>query len=96
MSEQDIFAVILFGLMTNFIFSMLFAMLLHKNINPQEMIAIMDTKELKKTAWYKRVVIIIPFAKTVMVLYRVYILQVYFLNQGKSYKDYMKYLVSNQ
>jgi len=96
MSEQDIFTVILFGLMTNFIFSMLFAMLLHKNINPREMITIMDTKEIKKTTWYKKVVIIIPFAKTVMVLYRVYILQVYFLNQGKSYKDYMKYLVSNQ
>lgn len=41
--------------------------------------------------WWMPFTILIPFVKMALTLYRVYILQVYFLNRGKSYYDFLVY-----
>jgi hypothetical protein len=93
MYEQDIMAYIIFGLILNFLFSMLFGLYLSKNIGMEEMIM---SKGEKDQAWWMPLTLIIPFAKMLITLYRVGILQIYFLNQGRTHKDFWIYLTSDQ
>lgn len=93
MFEQELMAYILFGIILNFIFSLLFGIYLSKNIGIQEM---MSTKGDKEQSLFIRLTILIPYAKMVLTLYRVAILQFYFLNQGKSHKEFWVYLTSEQ
>jgi len=92
MSEQDIFTIVLFGLMANFFFSIMFGMLINRNIGIMEVVKIVRGHKTPQP-WYQVILIVIPFAKAIFTLYRVYILQVYFLNQGKSYRDFLLYMV---
>ena len=92
MSDQDIFSIVLFGLMANFFFSIMFGVLINRNVGMMEVIKIVKGKH-RSQPWYQILLIIIPFGKAIFTLYRVYILQVYFLNQGKTYKDYLLHMV---
>jgi len=91
MFEQELMAYILFGIILNFIFSLLFGLYLSNNIGIQEM---MQTKGEKEQSTLIRLSILIPFAKMLLTLYRVAVLQIYFLNQGKTHKEYWVYLTS--
>jgi len=91
MFEQELMAYVLFGIILNFIFSLLFGLYLSNNIGLQEM---MQTKGEKEQSAFIRLTILIPFAKMLLTLYRVAILQIYFLNQGKSHKEFWVYLTS--
>lgn len=91
--EQDIFTLALFGLITNFFFSVMFGLLINRNVGIVEVMRIVKDK---KQPWYHTFALVIPFAKAVMVLYRVYILQVYFLNRGKSYRDFLIYILQDR
>ena len=91
MFEQELFAYILFGIILNFVFSLLFGLYLSNNIGIQEM---METKGEKEQSAFLRLCILVPFAKMLLTLYRVAILQFYFLNQGKSHKEFWVYLTS--
>lgn len=93
MYEQDIMAYVILGLILNFLFSMLFGLYLSKNIGMQEM---MMSKGEKDQAWWMPLTLIVPFAKMLITLYRVAILQIYFLNQGRSHKEFWIYLTSDQ
>jgi hypothetical protein len=44
--------------------------------------------------WWMFFSLIVPFAKMIITLYRVAILQFYFLNEGKTHKDFWIYLTS--
>lgn len=87
--EQDIVAISLFGIILNFLFSFLFGWYLSHNIGVEEMILVKGNK--KQPSWMA-LMLILPFAKMAITLYRVTILQLYFLNQGRSHKDYWVYL----
>jgi hypothetical protein len=91
--EQDLIAYILFGIMLNFTFSILFGVYLSKNIGMQEM---MSTKGDKKQSTIVSLSLLFPFAKMAITLYRVAILQIYFLNRGLSHKDFWVYLTNDQ
>lgn len=91
MFEQELMAYILFGIILNFIFSLLFGLYLSKNIGIQEM---METKGEKEQSALIRLTILIPYAKMLVTLYRVAVLQFYFLNQGKTHKEFWVYLTS--
>lgn len=91
MFEQELVAYILFGIILNFVFSLLFGLYLSKNIGIQEM---MQSKGEKEQSTLIRLSILIPFAKMLLTLYRVAILQFYFLNQGKTHKEFWVYLTS--
>jgi hypothetical protein len=90
--EQDFVAVILFGIILNFVFSFLFGWYLSHNIGVQEMLL---SKGNKKQPSWMVLMLIFPFAKMLITLYRVGILQFYFLNQGLSHKDYWIYLTKD-
>ncbi len=89
MYEQDFVAILLFGIILNFLFSFLFGWYLSLNIGMQEM---MLSKGDKKQPSWMVLTLLIPFAKMGITLYRVTILQLYFLNQGRSHKDFWIYL----
>lgn len=89
MFEQDLIAYLIFGVMLNFIFSILFGIYLSKNIGMNEMI---NSKGTKIQSPLVAFTLFIPYAKMVVTLYRVAILQFYFLNQGKSHKEFWIYL----
>lgn len=91
MFEQELIAYILFGIILNFTFSLMFGLYLSQNIGIKEM---METKGEKAQSILMRLTLIIPFAKMLLTLYRVAILQFYFLNQGKSHKEFWIYLTS--
>jgi len=91
MFEQELMAYIIFGIFLNFVFSLLFGVYLSKNIGMQEM---MQTKGEREQSIFVRLSILIPYAKMLLTLYRVAILQFYFLNQGKSHKEFWVYLTS--
>lgn len=91
MFEADFIAYALFGIMLNFVFSLLFGLYLTQNIGIQEM---MQTKGEKELSLLVRLSILIPYAKMLLTLYRVAILQFYFLNQGKSHKEFWIFLTS--
>ena len=91
MYEQDFMAYMIFGLLLNFIFSIMFGIYLSKNIGMQEMIT---SKGDKEQSFLVRISILIPFAKMMITLYRVTILQLYFLNKGYSHKQFWIYMTS--
>jgi len=91
MFQQELMAYVLFGIILNFIFSLLFGLYMSNNIGLQEM---MQTKGEKEQSPFIRISILIPFAKMLLTLYRVAILQIYFLNQGKTHKDFWIYLTN--
>lgn len=91
MFEQEFIAYILFGIILNFVFSLLFGLYLSQNIGMEEM---MQSKGEREQSMLIRLSILIPFAKMLLTLYRVAILQFYFLNRGKSHKEFWVYLTS--
>ena len=91
MFEQELMAYVIFGIFLNFVFSLLFGVYLGKNIGIQEM---MQAKGEREQSIFVRLSILIPYAKMLLTLYRVAILQFYFLNQGKSHKEFWVYLTS--
>jgi len=93
MFEQDFVAYIIFGLILNFLFSILFGFYLTKNIGLEEM---MNSKGEKEQSILISLSLFIPFAKMLITLYRVAILQLYFLNKGHSHKEFWIYLTNIQ
>jgi hypothetical protein len=89
MFEQDFVAYFLFGIVLNFVFSILFGIYLSKNIGMNEMI---NSKGEKVQSSLVAISLFIPYAKMIITLYRVIILQFYFLNQGKTHKEFWIYL----
>lgn len=87
--EEELLAYIIFGIILNFLFSILFGLYLSNNIGMDEMI---NTKGEKEQAWWMPLTLIMPFAKMLITLYRVAILQIYFLNRGKTHKEFWVYL----
>jgi len=93
MHEQDFIAYMIFGLILNFLFSILFGIYLSKNIGMQEM---MMSKGNKQQSLLVGLSLFIPFAKMLITLYRVTILQLYFLNRGLSHKEFWVYMTHHQ
>jgi len=93
MPEQDFVAYVIFGLSLNFLFSILFGIYLSKNIGMQEMIT---SKGDKEQSLIVSLSLFIPFAKMLITLYRVAILQIYFLNKGHSHKEFWIYMTNKQ
>ncbi len=93
MSEQDVMAYAIFGLMLNFLFSILFGVYLSKNIGMQEMI---QSKGDKEQSLLVSISLLIPFAKVVITLYRVAILQIFFLDKGYTHKEFWIYMTTDQ
>lgn len=89
MNEQDFVAYIIFGITLNFLFSMLFGIYLSKNIGIHEMI---KSKGDKEQSLIVSLSIFVPYAKMLITLYRVVILQLYFLNKGYSHKEFWVYM----
>jgi hypothetical protein len=92
LTTQDILAYAIFGLILNFVFSIAFGLYLSKNIGVEDMIL---TKGEKEQPWWMGLSLAVPFAKMAITLYRVAILQIYFLDQGKSHKEFWIYLTSD-
>ena len=93
MFEQDFMAYMLFGIILNFLFSILFGIYLTKNIGMEEMIR---TKGDKEQSLLVSLSLFIPYAKMLITLYRVTILQLYFLNKGYSHKEFWIYMTHPQ
>ena len=91
MPEQDFVAYIIFGLILNFLFSILFGVYLSKNIGMQEML---ESKGDKEQSLLVSLSLFIPFAKMIITLYRVAILQIYFLNKGYTHKEFWIYMTN--
>lgn len=89
MYEQEFAAYMIFGLILNFLFSILFGLYLSKNIGIEEM---MQTKGEKEQSLFVKLSLFIPYLKMVITLYRVSILQIYFLNRGHTHKEFWIYL----
>ncbi len=92
MYEQDFVAYMIFGLTLNFMFSIAFGVYLSKNIGMQEMIA---SKGEKQQSLFVSLSLFIPFAKMLITLYRVTILQLYFLNRGHTHKEFWVYMTNS-
>lgn len=93
MYEQDFIAYIIFGLILNFAFSILFGVYLSKNIGIQEM---MESKGDKQQSILISLSLFIPYAKMLITLYRVTILQLFFLNKGYTHKEFWVYLTNEK
>ena len=93
MYEQDFTAIVLFGIILNFLFSFLFGWYLSLNIGMEEM---MLSKGEKKQPSWMILTLLVPYSKMLITLYRVTILQIYFLNQGRTHKDFWIYLTQEQ
>jgi len=91
--EQDFVAYIIFGLILNFAFSIFFGVYLSKNIGMNEMIT---SKGEKEQSIFIKLSLFIPYAKMLIILYRVAILQLYFLNKGYTHKEFWIYMTSKQ
>jgi len=89
MFEQDFAAYMIFGLLLNFVFSILFGVYLSNNIGMQEMI---NSKGDKEQPLLVKLSLFIPYAKMLITLYRVAILQLFFLNKGHTYKEFWIYM----
>lgn len=92
MHEQEFMAYIIFGLILNFLFSILFGLYLSKNIGMQEMLS---SKGDKEQSLFVSLSLFVPYAKMAVTLYRVAILQIFFLNRGYSHKEFWIYMTSN-
>jgi len=93
MYEQDLIAYVIFGLIMNFVFSIMFGIYLSNNIGMQEMI---DSKGDKEQSLFIRLSLLIPFAKMFITLYRVAILQFFFLNKGYTHKEFWIYITNDR
>jgi len=93
MFEQDFAAYMIFGLIMNFLFSILFGIHLSNNIGMQEMIT---SKGDKEQPIFVKLSLFIPYAKMLITLYRVTILQLFFLNKGHTYKEFWVYMTHEQ
>lgn len=93
MYEQDFMAYIIFGLILNFAFSIMFGIYLSKNIGMKEMI---ESRGDKEQSILVSLSLFIPFAKMLLTLFRVTILQIYFLNKGHTHKEFWVYMTNNQ
>ena len=93
MFEQDFIAYVIFGLILNFMFSILFGLYLSNNIGMQEMI---QTKGDKEQPLFVKLSLFIPYAKMIITLYRVTILQLFFLNKGYSYKEFWVHMTHDE
>lgn len=93
MYEQDFIAYVVFGLILNFVFSILFGIYLTKNIGMEDMIS---SKGKKQQSLLVSLSLFIPFAKMIITLYRVTILQIYFLNRGLTHKEFWVYLTHDE
>jgi len=89
MFEQDFIAYLIFGLILNFLFSIMFGIYLSNNIGMQEMIT---SKGDKEQSLFVKLSLFIPFVKMLITLYRVTILQLYFLNKGHTHKEFWIYM----
>lgn len=92
MYAEELAAYLLFGLILNFIFSMLFGLYLTRNIGMEEML---ESKGEKEQPWWMLLFLIVPYAKMALTLYRVAILQIFFLNRGHTHKEYWVYLTTD-
>lgn len=92
-SSPEFFSYAIFGVILNFIFSMAFGVYLSNNIGIEEMVL---SKGGKEQPWWLSLSLAIPFAKMIITLYRVAILQFYFLDQGKSHKEFWVYLTTEE
>jgi hypothetical protein len=93
LSSPEFFSYAVFGVILNFVFSMAFGVYLTNNIGMEEMIL---SKGEKEQPWWLSFSLVIPFAKMIITLYRVAILQLYFLDQGKSHKEFWIYLTTEE
>lgn len=93
MYEQEFIAYVIFGLILNFVFSIMFGVYLTKNIGMQDMIT---SKGDKEQSFLVSISLLVPFAKMLITLYRVAILQIYFLNRGYSHKEFWIYMTNRQ
>jgi len=93
MLEQDFMAYMIFGLILNFLFSILFGLYLTNNIGIEEMI---KSKGDKEQSIFVQLSLFVPFAKMLITLYRVMILQIFFLDKGYSHKDFWVYITSSE
>jgi len=89
MNEQDFIAYVIFGIILNFAFSLFFGIYLTKNIGLREMI---ESKGDKEQSMLVSMSLFIPFAKMLITLYRVAILQLFFLNKGYTHKEFWIYM----
>jgi len=89
MNEQDFVAYVIFGIVLNFAFSIFFGIYLSKNIGMQEMMA---SKGNKEQSFLVSISLFIPFAKMLITLYRVAVLQLFFLNKGYTHKEFWIYM----
>ncbi len=89
LTSPELFPYLIFGLILNFVFSMAFGIYLSNNIGIEEM---MTSKGEKEQPWWMALSLAIPYAKMAITLYRVAILQFYFLDQGKTHKDFWIHL----
>lgn len=92
MYEQDFVAYMIFGLILNFSFSIFFGIYLSKNIGMKDMI---ESKGDKQQSILVSLSLFVPYAKMIVTLYRVTILQLYFLNRGYSHKEFWVYMTTN-
>lgn len=93
MYEQDFIAYVIFGLVLNFVFSISFGVYLSKNIGMQEMIKLKGDKEQSLLVSFS---LLIPYAKMAVTLYRVAILQIFFLDKGYSHKEFWIYMTTEK
>ncbi len=91
--EQDFIAYIIFGLILNFVFSIMFGVYLSKNIGMQEM---MESKGDKQQSLLVSLSLFIPYAKMLITLYRVTVLQIFFLNKGYTHKEFWIYMTNEK
>jgi hypothetical protein len=93
MYEQNFIAYLIFGLILNFAFSIMFGIYLSSNIGMKEM---MESKGDKEQSLLIRLSLMIPYAKMLVTLYRVAILQLFFLNKGYSHKEFWIYMTNER
>jgi len=93
MFEQDFAAYMIFGLILNFVFSILFGVYLSNNIGMQEMI---ESKGDKEQSILVKLSLFVPYLKMFITLYRVAVLQIFFLNKGYSHKEFWIYMTHEQ
>ena len=93
MYEQNFIAYMIFGLILNFVFSIMFGIYLSNNIGMKEMI---ESKGNKEQSLLIRLSLLVPYAKMLVTLYRVAILQLFFLNKGYSHKEFWIYMTNEQ
>lgn len=89
MYEQNFMAYVIFGLILNFAFSIMFGVYLSNNIGMKEMI---ESKGEKEQPLLIRLSLFVPYAKMLITLYRVAILQLFFLNKGYTHKEFWIYM----